>query len=63
MKRNVVTIICYDKAESMNRDKAIAFYSEGVMACEGAERDRYMSVLMGLQKGLTLVDDQWEWCK
>ena len=62
MNKNTVTIVCYGKTETMDRDEAIAFYSEGVVSCEGSEQDRYMSVLMGLQKGLTTVDDEWKWC-
>lgn len=56
-----VTIICYDKSETRNREEAIEFYTEGMMCCEGSERDRYTSIVMGLQAGLKTVDDQWKW--
>ena len=57
----IVTITCYGKTEKMNRDKAIAFYTEGILYSDGSERDRYVSIVTGLQCGKTVVDDNWEW--
>lgn len=59
---DIVTITCYGKVEKRRRDEAIAFYSEGIMCCEGSERDRYTSIVMGLQQGFKVVDDEWNWC-
>ena len=58
---DIVTITCYGKTEKRNREEAIQFYTEGVIACEGSERDRYVSIVTGLQCGKKVVDDNWEW--
>lgn len=55
---SVVTIKCYGKEEKMERDDAIAFYSEGVECCDGSERDRYMDILMDLLSGKKYCSDE-----
>jgi len=57
-KDRPVTITCYGKTETWDsRKKARAFYWEGVRCCEGAERDRYMNIVMGIDDGLDEVTD------
>ena len=58
---DLVTITCYGKAEKRRRDEAIAFYTEGIFCSEGSERDRYVSIVAGLQSGKKVVDDEWNW--
>lgn len=61
--KDLVTITCYRETEQMERKKAIKFYSEGAVACAGSsEGDRYMSIVMGLREGRSVVDDEWKWC-
>lgn len=55
--KDLVTITCYGKTKTMERDKAIEFYKQGVAASEGSERNRYMNILEGLECGLSTVDD------
>ena len=55
--KDLVKITCYGETEEMERDKAIAFYKQGVEECDGSERDRYMNILEGLEAGLNEVDD------
>ena len=58
MSKNTVKVICYGQEEVWNsRSEAIAFYMEGVAACEGSERDRYMNVYMDLCEGLAVCTD------
>ena len=57
---DLVKITCYRKTEVMERSKAIAFYKEGVMCCDGSERDRYVNILMGLLDGLKEVTDEYD---
>ena len=56
-----VTITCYDKTEKRKRGEAINFYTEGMLCCEGSERDRYASIVTGLNLGLKIVDDFFKW--
>ena len=58
-----VTITCYGKTEKRKRNDAIAFYLEGILCSEGSERDRYTSIVTGLQCGKKVVDDDWMWNK
>ena len=57
---DTVIIICYGRKQQMNRADAIAEYTEGVMCCDGCEKDRYMSIVMGLREGHSEVDDLWD---
>lgn len=59
--KDIVTITCYGKTEKRERNEAIAFYQKGVFASDGSERDRYVSIVAGLQCGMKVVDDLWEW--
>lgn len=58
------TITCYNQTKTFPdtaRKKMMKFYEEGIMACEGAEQERYVSVYMGLKEGAKNVDDDWKW--
>ena len=47
-----VTTICYgQKQEWDDRWKAVDFFKEGVMACDGAEKERYTNILLKLLSG------------
>ena len=56
-----VTITCYGTTEEYDRDEALREFTEGVLYCDGSERDRYCSIVSGLRAGLTVVDDEWAW--
>lgn len=62
-KNDIVTITCYNQTEKRKRGEAIRFYTEGMLCCEGSERDRYTSIVTGLHEGFTTVDDEWSWSK
>lgn len=53
-----VNITCYGRTERMNRQDAINLYADGVMCCDGSERERYAIILSGLVSGLTDVSDE-----
>lgn len=55
---DVVKIICYKRESEMNRQDAIREFTEGVMVCDGSERDRYMNVLLDLMAGKTVCRDE-----
>ncbi len=57
-KLDPVTITCYGKTEVWeDRKDAIRFYREGAAACEGAERDRYVNILLQLAGGQSVCAD------
>lgn len=46
----MVKVICYNRSELWHsRKRAYQFYWQGVMACEGSERDRYINICNDLQ--------------
>ena len=53
-----VTITCYGKTEVMERKDAINKYLEGMMCCEGSERDRYTNIYLVLISGASVVCDE-----
>ena len=55
---DLVRITCYGKTETMERAEAIRFYREGVESCDGAERNRYVNILMDLLDGKTECNDK-----
>ena len=56
------TVTCYNRTEQWkSRNAAIKFYRFGARCCDGSERDRYMSIYMGLEDGLDVVNDQWDY--
>lgn len=56
-----VTILCYGQLRQMKRGDAINFFTEGILASDGSERDRYCSIVTGLKQGHFGVDDLWDW--
>lgn len=53
-----VTTICYgQRKEWDDRWEAVEFFKEGVMACDGAEKERYVSILLKLLAGETECSD------
>ena len=54
-----VTTICYrQKREWDSREEAMNFFFDGTMCCEGAERDRYATILSKLISGLKVCSDE-----
>ena len=58
MNKDIVTIVCYGKTEQMEREKAIAKYYDGMMCCDGSERNRYTNIYMDLINGLDVCKDE-----
>lgn len=48
--KDPVIVVCYNEREHWDREKAIAFYEEGMFCCEGAEADRYKQVVLELKQ-------------
>ena len=58
MANTSVEVICYGKSKIWsNRKDAIAFYHQGILECDGSERDRYLSVYMDLIFGKAVCTD------
>lgn len=55
--KDPVIVVCYRQREHWDRQKAIAFYEEGMFACEGAEADRYKEVVRQLKAGRKVACD------
>ncbi len=56
---DAVTTICYrQKRVWKDRKDAIAFFTEGVLACEGAEQNRYIAILAQLKAGKDVCTDE-----
>ncbi|MBR6163259.1 hypothetical protein IKQ26_05180 [bacterium] len=60
---DMVKITCYGKTDTMERKAAIRHYSECIANSEGSERERYTTILMGLEEGKTEVTDEPETSK
>ena len=53
-----VTTICYGAAKEWDdRWDAIDFFTEGVMACDGSEKERYTNILLKLMAGEEVCSD------
>ena len=58
-KLDAVTVITYGQKQIWDsRAEAIAFYLEGMMNCEGAERDRYINIYLALISGANVCKDE-----
>ena len=55
--KDPVIVVCYNEREHWDREKAIAFYEEGMFCCEGAEADRYKEVVRQLKAGRKVACD------
>ena len=61
--KKMIEITCYGQTEkhpASKRKELMDFYLEGVMCCEGSERDRYAKIYSELADGLFKVSDEWE---
>lgn len=46
------TVVCYGQVQEFaSRKAAMAYFSEGMMECDGHESERYCNVVMSLQAG------------
>ncbi len=59
--KDIVTITCYGTTKEYERLEALREFTQGVLFCEGSERDRYASIVAGLRAGKTVVNDEWTW--
>ena len=57
-KTDLVKITCYGETEIMEREKAKAFYLEGMMCSEGSEQSRYVRIYTQLTLGYTECTDE-----
>lgn len=48
---DIVTITCYGRTKTYTRKEATKKFLEGMMMCEGAERDRYTNIYLDLLDG------------
>ena len=56
---NQITTICYGERQYWDsREEAMSYYLEGVMACEGSERDRYATIYAKLKEGYNYATDE-----
>ena len=54
----MVDVICYGKRDTWNsREEAKKFYFDGMMCCDGSERNRYMNVYIALVNGDNVCSD------
>ena len=58
-KNDVVTIKCYGTVEKMRRQEAIKEYKEGMLYCDGSERDRYTTIYLQLIDGYKYCTDEY----
>lgn len=56
--RDMVTITCYNRTETLSRKDAQNKYLEAFLWSDGSERERYANILIGLQMGLSEVSDE-----
>ena len=55
--KDMVTVTCYGTTTKMSREAAMKKYFEGMLFCEGSERNRYTNIYIGLKCGYKKVDD------
>lgn len=61
-KIDSVVVICYGEEEFWgDRNEAIKFYLEGMMACEGAEQRRYTNIYLQLIEGCKVCKDKFDY--
>ena len=48
---DIVTVTCYNQTERMTRREALKKYYDGMICCEGSERDRYTQIYSQLMSG------------
>lgn len=57
-KKDIVRVICYSHVERMERKEALEKYLEGMMMCDGSERERYASIYSQLKAGWKTCSDK-----
>ncbi len=57
-KVDLVVVTCYGKSKVWERSEAIAFFLDGMMGCEGAERERYTDIYIQLIDGAKEASDE-----
>lgn len=55
--KDKVTVICCGESREWERWEAIDFFTEGTAACEGAEKERYTTILLKLLAGEEVCSD------
>lgn len=59
-RKEAIKIICYGQEEIYtDRMKAMQFYMNCADNSEGAERERYLNILLDLMDGKSLCTDGW----
>ena len=54
-----VTVTCYGNTKTwVSRERALEFYKEACRHSEGAERNRYLNIVWGIEDGLSRVSDE-----
>lgn len=55
--KDPVIVVCYNEREYWERSEAIKHYTEGMLACEGSEQGRYISIVNQLSHGSKVAYD------
>lgn len=58
---DVVTITLNNKKTRMRRDDAIRHFFAVATKCPESKQDKYVSILAGLEGGITEVNDTWNY--
>lgn len=57
--KDPVTTICYGQSREWDdRWSAIDFFTEGIMACDGSEKERYTNIVLKLMAGEAICSDE-----
>ena len=63
LENTQITVVCYGTPKTFtSREEAKDTYLDYITRCEGAERERYIHVLLQIERGLTLCTDE-DWLK
>ena len=58
MAKKMIEIVCYNRIEKWHtRKNALRFFRDCARNCEGAERDRYISIVWDLEDKKTICHD------
>ena len=58
MKKRKICTICYGRERLWDsREEAMDFFWEGVIECDGSERERYLNVYEDLKAGKMICTD------
>ncbi|MDD6552168.1 MAG: hypothetical protein PUF37_01075 [Prevotellaceae bacterium] len=55
---DMVEITCYGRTRIMRRDKAEEEFLEGMIACEGSEKETYTDIYLQLMGGCMKCSDE-----